>query len=403
MSPRLSSRGKPNSRRSIESPAYDDTDRVFPLLWLSHKFLSPEKTKRKILSEGKVRTRDCNISFSPHLFVQHLQQHESAVEGEACYYHCVLCNYSTKAKLNLIQHVRSMKHQRSESLRKLQRLQKGLPSHLHHPQVSSPPHRGVISMKHHHTAQVPRVCGNCKRKLQRLPRGKDFANHARRGRGPERHLHHPQVSLRRHRDTSAAGDRSSSVRVVHQGLSSFDTLGSRISQELMDSVYMDGRCLNSTAGSSRCCKLSEKAAAILGFSVNQSGLCLLFVKPFCATRHASDHQLPLQKVQKASRCSQLLSVPLCLRASPPRFSRAREEKQEKKRGGAPEMGRRVTAFVLHNKAAIGFRGRLLSRTLHDLSHLKATVQGSGPQSRSPLVIPHLNIPSVFVLDIMARF
>lgn len=58
---------------------------------------------------------------------QHLQQHESGVEGESCYYHCVLCNYSTKAKLNLIQHVRSMKHQRSESLRKLQRLQKGLP------------------------------------------------------------------------------------------------------------------------------------------------------------------------------------------------------------------------------------------------------------------------------------
>lgn len=58
---------------------------------------------------------------------QHLQQHENAVEGDACYYHCVLCNYSTKAKLNLIQHVRSMKHQRSESLRKLQRLQKGLP------------------------------------------------------------------------------------------------------------------------------------------------------------------------------------------------------------------------------------------------------------------------------------
>lgn len=61
------------------------------------------------------------------LSLQHLQQHESGVEGESCYYHCVLCNYSTKAKLNLIQHVRSMKHQRSESLRKLQRLQKGLP------------------------------------------------------------------------------------------------------------------------------------------------------------------------------------------------------------------------------------------------------------------------------------
>lgn len=69
------------------------------------------------------------LSFSPslHRLPQHLQQHENAVEGDACYYHCVLCNYSTKAKLNLIQHVRSMKHQRSESLRKLQRLQKGLP------------------------------------------------------------------------------------------------------------------------------------------------------------------------------------------------------------------------------------------------------------------------------------
>lgn len=67
------------------------------------------------------------LPLSLHSLPQHLQQHENAVEGDACYYHCVLCNYSTKAKLNLIQHVRSMKHQRSESLRKLQRLQKGLP------------------------------------------------------------------------------------------------------------------------------------------------------------------------------------------------------------------------------------------------------------------------------------
>uniref|UniRef100_A0A670ZA36 Zinc finger homeobox protein 3 n=1 Tax=Pseudonaja textilis TaxID=8673 RepID=A0A670ZA36_PSETE len=58
---------------------------------------------------------------------KHLQNHESGLEGEGCFYHCVLCNYSTKAKLNLIQHVRSMKHQRSESLLKLKRLQKSLP------------------------------------------------------------------------------------------------------------------------------------------------------------------------------------------------------------------------------------------------------------------------------------
>lgn len=73
---------------------------------------------------GLVRLTRAHPSLLPS---QHLQQRESGVEGESCYYHCVLCRYSTKAKLNLIQHVRSMKHQRSESLRKLQRLQKGLP------------------------------------------------------------------------------------------------------------------------------------------------------------------------------------------------------------------------------------------------------------------------------------
>ncbi|KAL7979662.1 hypothetical protein Chor_004820 [Crotalus horridus] len=57
----------------------------------------------------------------------HLQNHESGLEGDGCFYHCVLCNYSTKAKLNLIQHVRSMKHQRTESFRKLKCLQKTLP------------------------------------------------------------------------------------------------------------------------------------------------------------------------------------------------------------------------------------------------------------------------------------
>ncbi|XP_061738436.1 zinc finger homeobox protein 3 isoform X2 [Nerophis ophidion] len=76
----------------------------------------------------KLRMHTVNSRHEASLkLYKHLQQHENAVEGDACYYHCVLCNYSTKAKLNLIQHVRSMKHQRSESLRKLQRLQKGLP------------------------------------------------------------------------------------------------------------------------------------------------------------------------------------------------------------------------------------------------------------------------------------
>ncbi|XP_077165725.1 zinc finger homeobox protein 3 isoform X2 [Paroedura picta] len=76
----------------------------------------------------KLRLHTVNSRHEASLkLYKHLQHHESGVEGESCYYHCILCNYSTKAKLNLLQHVRSMKHQRSESLRKLQRLQKGLP------------------------------------------------------------------------------------------------------------------------------------------------------------------------------------------------------------------------------------------------------------------------------------
>uniref|UniRef100_A0A672TH25 Zinc finger homeobox protein 3 n=1 Tax=Strigops habroptila TaxID=2489341 RepID=A0A672TH25_STRHB len=76
----------------------------------------------------KLRLHTANSRHEASLkLYKHLQHHESWVEGESCYYHCVLCNYSTKAKLNLIQHVRSMKHQRSENLRKMQRLQKGLP------------------------------------------------------------------------------------------------------------------------------------------------------------------------------------------------------------------------------------------------------------------------------------
>lgn len=65
------------------------------------------------------------------------------------------------------------------------------------------------------------------------------------------------------------------------------------------SRFMDGRCLNSTAGSSCCCKLSEKAAAILGLSVNQGGLCLeLSTSCELPDLDASDHQLPWQKVEK---------------------------------------------------------------------------------------------------------
>ena len=49
---------------------------------------------------------------------QHLHSQEAGLApGKAKYYHCSLCNYATKARLSLIQHVRSMRHMRSESLK----------------------------------------------------------------------------------------------------------------------------------------------------------------------------------------------------------------------------------------------------------------------------------------------
>ncbi|KAJ8279704.1 hypothetical protein COCON_G00067700 [Conger conger] len=59
---------------------------------------------------------------------KHLQKQESALNSESCFYYCALCDYSTKAKLNLVQHLRSVKHQQTEGLRKLQLHQQGLPS-----------------------------------------------------------------------------------------------------------------------------------------------------------------------------------------------------------------------------------------------------------------------------------
>lgn len=60
-------------------------------------------------------------------FYQHLQKQESAVNSESCYYYCAVCDYSSKIKLNLVQHLRSVKHQQTEGLRKLQLHQQGLP------------------------------------------------------------------------------------------------------------------------------------------------------------------------------------------------------------------------------------------------------------------------------------
>ena len=72
----------------------------------------------------KLHTTNTRHETSSQLFL-HLQNSEALVPADAKYYHCSLCNYSTKAKLNLIQHVRSMKHMRNESLRLMQLKEQG--------------------------------------------------------------------------------------------------------------------------------------------------------------------------------------------------------------------------------------------------------------------------------------
>ncbi|XP_054716559.1 zinc finger homeobox protein 3-like [Uloborus diversus] len=50
----------------------------------------------------------------------HLQIGVNSLKAEAHYFHCRLCNFSTKAKFNLIQHVHSIRHLRHENFRQMQ-------------------------------------------------------------------------------------------------------------------------------------------------------------------------------------------------------------------------------------------------------------------------------------------
>ncbi|KAJ8354017.1 hypothetical protein SKAU_G00215840, partial [Synaphobranchus kaupii] len=80
-------------------------------------------------SVEKLRLHAANQKHETALkLYKHLQKQESALNPESCYYYCALCDYSTKAKLNLVQHLRSVRHQQTEGLRKLQLHQQGLPS-----------------------------------------------------------------------------------------------------------------------------------------------------------------------------------------------------------------------------------------------------------------------------------
>ncbi|XP_023376933.1 zinc finger homeobox protein 4 isoform X6 [Pteropus vampyrus] len=78
-------------------------------------------------SVDKLRLHTTNHRHEAALkLYKHLQKQESAVNPESCYYYCAVCDYSTKVKLNLVQHVRSVKHQQTAGLRKLQLHQQGL-------------------------------------------------------------------------------------------------------------------------------------------------------------------------------------------------------------------------------------------------------------------------------------
>uniref|UniRef100_A0A8C7KNT0 C2H2-type domain-containing protein n=1 Tax=Oncorhynchus kisutch TaxID=8019 RepID=A0A8C7KNT0_ONCKI len=79
---------------------------------------------RNILSISHTNVN--NLSTLSSSLLQHLQKQESACSGEQCVYYCALCDYSTKACLNLVQHARSPRHQQNEGLRKLQLHQQGL-------------------------------------------------------------------------------------------------------------------------------------------------------------------------------------------------------------------------------------------------------------------------------------
>ncbi len=72
----------------------------------------------------QLHTTNTRHEANAQLF-HHLQSSESRISTEKKYYHCSLCSYSTKAKLNLIQHVRSMKHMRNESVRHMQLREQG--------------------------------------------------------------------------------------------------------------------------------------------------------------------------------------------------------------------------------------------------------------------------------------
>lgn len=72
----------------------------------------------------QIHTGNPRHESNAQLFV-HLQMCESKLNAKSQYYYCSLCKFSTRAKLNLIQHVRSLRHLRSEGIKQMQMKEEG--------------------------------------------------------------------------------------------------------------------------------------------------------------------------------------------------------------------------------------------------------------------------------------
>ncbi|XP_060066418.1 zinc finger homeobox protein 4-like [Ylistrum balloti] len=72
----------------------------------------------------QIHTGNPRHESNAQLFV-HLQMCETKLNAKSKYYYCSLCKFSTRAKLNLIQHVRSLRHLRSEGIKQMQMKEDG--------------------------------------------------------------------------------------------------------------------------------------------------------------------------------------------------------------------------------------------------------------------------------------
>lgn len=72
----------------------------------------------------QIHTGNPRHEASAQLFC-HLQQQESRLSKSSKYYHCALCKYNARSKLGLMQHVHSVQHLHSESMKQMEMKETG--------------------------------------------------------------------------------------------------------------------------------------------------------------------------------------------------------------------------------------------------------------------------------------